>query len=280
MPPVWFTDTDDSSVTGSVEQLSSTSGLDNHVMNQVAILVRSLCKAQGLPEPADLEKLTLDNVVGSSGDAKVRQGSPSNPSSISNSSNGCGVSCSASSANQNGSSDQEMDMDYDFEDDDDEEDNNEEEDEEDLHLELEDESVNKNKEKEGLDSEHLATLERLKAIQRQDYLQGTVTGSVQASDRLMKELRDIYRSDTFKKGNYSIDLVNDSLYEWKIKLTGVDKDSPLYADLMTLKEREGKDYIELNMLFKVIFNLSQKELLYNFYCFISCDFFPNNNNEK
>jgi ubiquitin-conjugating enzyme E2 Q len=65
---------------------------------------------------------------------------------------------------------------------------------------LEDEVANKNKEKEGLDSEHIATLERLKANQRQDYLHGTVTGSVQASDRLMKELRDIYRSDTFKKG--------------------------------------------------------------------------------
>jgi ubiquitin-conjugating enzyme E2 Q len=69
-----------------------------------------------------------------------------------------------------------------------------------MHLELEDESVNKNKEKEGLETEHIATLERLKANQRQDYLHGTVTGSVQASDRLMKELRDIYRSDTFKKG--------------------------------------------------------------------------------
>jgi len=98
--------------------------------------------------------------------------------------------------------------------------------------------------------EHLATLERLKANQRQDYLQGTVTGSVQASDRLMKELRDIYRSDTFKEGIYSIDLINDSLYEWKIKLKGVDKDSPLAGDLTTLKEREGKDFIELNMLFK------------------------------
>jgi ubiquitin-conjugating enzyme E2 Q len=69
-----------------------------------------------------------------------------------------------------------------------------------MHLELEDESANKNKEKEGLETEHIATLERLKANQRQDHLQGTVTGSVQASDRLMKELRDIYRSDTFKKG--------------------------------------------------------------------------------
>jgi len=119
-----------------------------------------------------------------------------------------------------------------------------------MHLELEDGEANKNKEEEGLDSEHIATLERLKANQRQDYLQGTVTGSVQASDRLMKELRDIYRSDSFKKGIYTLELVNDSLYEWNIKLKGVDKDSPLHGDLMTLKEKEGKDFIQLNMTFK------------------------------
>lgn len=50
--------------------------------------------------------------------------------------------------------------------------------------------------------EHLATLERLRQNQRQDYLKGSVSGSVQATDRLMKELRDIYRSDSFKKGNF------------------------------------------------------------------------------
>ena len=50
--------------------------------------------------------------------------------------------------------------------------------------------------------EHLATLERLRQNQRQDYLKGSVSGSVQATDRLMKELRDIYRSDSFKKGEF------------------------------------------------------------------------------
>ena len=45
--------------------------------------------------------------------------------------------------------------------------------------------------------------------------------------------------------------MNDSLYEWNVKLKGVDKDSPLYNDLITLKEKEGKDYILLNITFKV-----------------------------
>ena len=50
------------------------------------------------------------------------------------------------------------------------------------------------------------------------FFQGSVSGSVQATDRLMKELRDIYRSDSFKKKIYTVDLVNDSLYDWHIKM--------------------------------------------------------------
>lgn len=33
--------------------------------------------------------------------------------------------------------------------------------------------------------------------------QGAVSGSVQASDRLMKELRDIYRSQSYKAGEHA-----------------------------------------------------------------------------
>lgn len=55
----------------------------------------------------------------------------------------------------------------------------------------------------------------------------------------------------FFPGMYSIELVNDSLYEWNIRLMCVDPDSPLHSDLILLKEKEGKDSILLNMLFKV-----------------------------
>ena len=51
---------------------------------------------------------------------------------------------------------------------------------------------------------YLQVLEKLKANQRRDYLKGTVSGSVQATDRLMKELRDIYRSPSFKSGAYQV----------------------------------------------------------------------------
>lgn len=64
-----------------------------------------------------------------------------------------------------------------------------------------------------MEIQHLETLERLRQNQRQDYLKGAVTGSVQATDRLMKELRDIYRSDSFKKGIlYNIVNNNIKLY--------------------------------------------------------------------
>lgn len=55
-----------------------------------------------------------------------------------------------------------------------------------------------------MDSQHFATLERLRQTQRQDYLRGAVSGSVQATDRLMKELRDIYRSESSKKGKFQV----------------------------------------------------------------------------
>lgn len=65
---------------------------------------------------------------------------------------------------------------------------------------------------------------------------------------------------------YSIELVNDSLYEWNIRLMCVDPDSPLHSDLILLKEKEGKDSILLNMLFKVISSLPSYRVF--FFCFV------------
>uniref|UniRef100_A0A8D2M088 E2 ubiquitin-conjugating enzyme n=1 Tax=Zonotrichia albicollis TaxID=44394 RepID=A0A8D2M088_ZONAL len=105
-------------------------------------------------------------------------------------------------------------------------------------------------EDEGIGKENLAILEKIKKNQRQDYLNGAVSGSVQATDRLMKELRDIYRSPSFKGGYYAVELVNDSLYDWNVKLLKVDEDSALHNDLQILKEKEGTDFILLNFSFK------------------------------
>uniref|UniRef100_A0A8C1ILY4 E2 ubiquitin-conjugating enzyme n=1 Tax=Cyprinus carpio TaxID=7962 RepID=A0A8C1ILY4_CYPCA len=108
----------------------------------------------------------------------------------------------------------------------------------------------KKSEDDGIEKENLAILEKIRKNQRQDHLNGAVSGSVQASDRLMKELREIYRSQSYKTGIYSVELVSDSLYEWHVKLRTVDPDSPLHSDLQVLKEKEGMDYILLNFSYK------------------------------
>jgi hypothetical protein len=53
-------------------------------------------------------------------------------------------------------------------------------------------------------------------------------------------------------GVYSVELVNDSLYEWNVRLLSVDPDSPLHGDLQLLKDKDGRDHILLNLVFKVI----------------------------
>ncbi|KAM6106403.1 LOW QUALITY PROTEIN: ubiquitin-conjugating enzyme E2 Q1 [Pterocles gutturalis] len=134
----------------------------------------------------------------------------------------------------------------------DEEDEEMPEDSEDLdHYEMKEEEPadGKKTEDEGIGKENLAILEKIKKNQRQDYLNGAVSGSVQATDRLMKELRDIYRSPSFKGGYYAVELVNDSLYDWNVKLLKVDEDSALHNDLQILKEKEGS-FILLNLSFK------------------------------
>lgn len=51
-------------------------------------------------------------------------------------------------------------------------------------------------------------------------------------------------------GMYNLELVGECLYEWNIQLMSVDPDSPLHNDLVLLNEKEGKNFILLNMLFK------------------------------
>ncbi|CAG9566252.1 unnamed protein product [Danaus chrysippus] len=215
-PPVWFADSEDPIVTNAVQILSNTQGRDNHVINQVGILLRELCKLHGVPEPPDLDSLSLP--VHPAPHQRV-------PSVTSN------------GAESGTEEDEEMAAEED-----------ESEGEDDLPLEMVDDAGRSNKD--DMETEHLATLERLRQNQRQDYLSGSVSGSLQATDRLMKELRDIYRSHSFKNNMYSIELVNDSLYEWNITLRSVDPDSPLHNDLLLLKEKEGKDSILLNIMFK------------------------------
>lgn len=69
------------------------------------------------------------------------------------------------------------------------------------------------------------------------------------SNRLMKEMLEIYRSESFKNGDYTVEMVDESIYNWNVELRSIDKESALYKDLMKLKEKEGVDNIMLNMTF-------------------------------
>ncbi|KAK7603755.1 hypothetical protein V9T40_003754 [Parthenolecanium corni] len=213
-PPVWFADTEDTRVTNAVQLLTNTTGLNNHVINQVFMLLKELCRSYQVEEPANLDSLRL------------------------------GISqkfCSLA--------EKQKAKIIETDDDDDDED---EDLEEDIPLATEENDTNKNK-NEDMKTEYIEILERLKNKQRKDHMKGSITGSVQANNRLMKELKDIYNSETFKKGVYTIELVGDSLYEWNVRLFSVDKDSQLCKDLAMLKEKEGKDAIVLNMTFKDTF---------------------------
>lgn len=106
------------------------------------------------------------------------------------------------------------------------------------------------KEIDGISKDNWELLQKVKSSQRQDYLRGINYGSPMANDRLMKELRDIFKSDNYKTGIYSVELRNDSLYDWNVYLYKVDPDSALYGDLKTYQEKEQKDHILLNFIFK------------------------------
>ena len=64
-------------------------------------------------------------------------------------------------------------------------------------------------------------------------------------------------------GPFQVELVNDSLYEWNVKIMRVDPDSSLAEDLRKLKEREGKDHILLSFIFKVGENWSSRGKIFS-----------------
>ncbi|KAH7967383.1 hypothetical protein HPB49_024394 [Dermacentor silvarum] len=190
-PPVWFSDTEDPSITNIVELLTNTAGRDNHLLQQVKLLVTELCKVHSLPEPAELE--TIDY---------FQQSDVGNLPDL------------LQAPQQHSEEEDETDVD------------------DDMQMEIDDDTGSSEKSKEDdLSMENHATLERLRQNQRQDYLRGSVSGSVQATDRLMKELREVGVAEMFQ-------------------LTPPCAAKYSFSDLTLLKEKEGKDHILLNILFK------------------------------
>ncbi|XP_051979172.1 ubiquitin-conjugating enzyme E2 Q2-like isoform X2 [Xyrauchen texanus] len=220
-PPIWFVDSEDPSLTEVLERLDDVRKGNTLLLQQLKRLICDLCRLYNLPQHPDVEMLD--------------QPLPAGPI---NQDRKHGTTDEVTSEEE-----EEEEMAEDIEDLD--------------HYEMKEEEPvdGKKSEDDGIEKENLAILEKIRKNQRQDHLNvsvhsGAVSGSVQASDRLMKELREIYRSQSYKTGIYSVELVNDSLYEWHVKLRTVDPDSPLHSDLQVLKEKEGMDYILLNFSYK------------------------------
>eukprot|EP00064_Thunnus_orientalis_P003910 superscaffoldBa00000339_g3921 len=182
-PPIWFVDSDDPSLTQVLERLEDVRKGSTLLLQQLKKLICDLCRLYNLPQHPDVEMLDQPLPAGPVGQDR-KHGTEEVTSE----------------------EEEEEEMGEDIEDLD--------------HYEMKEEEPvdGKKSEDDGIEKENLAILEKIRKNQRQDHLNGAVSGSVQASDRLMKELREIYRSQSYKTGIYSVELVNDSLYEWHVKL--------------------------------------------------------------
>jgi ubiquitin-conjugating enzyme E2 Q len=79
-------------------------------------------------------------------------------------------------------------------------------------------------------------------------------GSAQATLRLVSDLKSISKQKPENLGFSAAPVVDkasglENLYHWHIKLSGVDKDSTLYKDMMELRKKSGLDYVLLEMRF-------------------------------
>ncbi|XP_061773643.1 ubiquitin-conjugating enzyme E2 Q2-like isoform X1 [Nerophis ophidion] len=219
-PPIWFVDSDDPSLAEVLERLEDVRKGSTLLLQQLKRLICDLCRLYNLPQHPDAEMLDQPLPAG-----PIIQEPKHGPSDE--------VTSEEEEEEEMGEQDIDLDQDLD-------------------HYDMKEEEPveGKKSEDDGIEKENLAILEKIRKNQRQDHLNGAVSGSVQASDRLMKELREIYRSQSYKTGIYSVELVNDSLYDWHVKLRTVDPDSLLHSDLQVLKEKEGVDYILLNLSYK------------------------------
>ena len=170
--PVWFSESDSKEVINALDTLGEASESNNLTL-QTKSLIENLCKEFNLDVPYECLRKLIENT-------KI----------------------------QNESEDDDDDEELIDEDESDESDDLDDDFDEPLELEDigNDESKNYNDETETdeIQMANMAVLEKIKLRNRQEHLQGSVSGSVQANDRLMKELKDVYKSPAYKSGTYQV----------------------------------------------------------------------------
>ncbi|XP_034099850.1 ubiquitin-conjugating enzyme E2 Q2-like [Drosophila albomicans] len=215
-PPIWYSECDDAKLSEIMQELGNSQGEDNHLVLQVASLVRKLCDTHNVPLPDNMEKLTVPMKPQNDNDGDER----AMELEIIRNAYKILILMLTQENDVHGKSDDDS---------------------------MDSEKTSSKDEEEG---KLRQTLQKLNNQQdRQDQPQGLAAGSPNAVNRLMKELRLIYHSDTFKQNVFSLDLDDDSIYNWNVSLHSVDKDSRLYADMLKLKEIDGEGAIKLQFRF-------------------------------
>ncbi|CAB3408032.1 unnamed protein product [Caenorhabditis bovis] len=225
-PPIWFSESDDVPAVGAALQRLTETTESTNILHQVHRLISELCAYYNVSTPAELPHIApppredVDEGQGSD----VGDETEDDEQMLDDFNNG----------------DSEME---------DDEMGVGDENEEDELVQMAEEEPRSSQD-EGVPKEGLDMLDKVSRVNRQQHLDGKVKGSVTATDRLMKEIRDIYRSEHFKSGIYSFELGEmDNLYEWWIKLNKVDEDSLLYADMQVLKSEHKQDHLLFHFMF-------------------------------
>lgn len=230
-PSIWCTEHEDQIVFSILAQLSEATN-NFTLLPQINHLITQYCVLKNLEAPLELSQLI------------------SPPVSFEESDEGQG---SELSVEEGAISDSDMEEGVD--DDDEDEDADDEDDfgmfDEMEYDDTEEPSSSVENDANDMNEKDKETLVKLKVKAREDRIRNVpMIGSTTATDRIMKELKDVYKCNSYKNGIFSIELEDENIYKWKIILRCVDNESPLYDDLKKLKETRGEEGIVLKVTFK------------------------------
>jgi len=73
-------------------------------------------------------------------------------------------------------------------------------------------------------------------------------GSKKATERLISDLKEVLKKTNSEEG-ISVTPVENNLYQWHIRFYNFPHETQIHGDLALLKEKNGRDYVLLEILF-------------------------------
>ncbi|XP_037026628.1 ubiquitin-conjugating enzyme E2 Q2-like [Bradysia coprophila] len=234
-PPLWFVISDHEAIVDLLEEPlealnKCTEERDNRIINQVTAIVELLCRIHEEPCPEELNELKILSSV------LERDEDTGNESDELN--------------NVNADGDEEE---FESECEDEECSDNDESYDNDEMFEINASGSNTTT---GNPTECEMDAENAQILRKQKNLQYGKQSSANSSKVLLKELDTIYRSETYKNKTYSVELVEDALDVWDVKLMLVCPDSLLQLDLHRLREQGLNHSIHMRITFEETFPYS------------------------